>query len=96
MRPWWLPPLLLWLAGVNLWAFALMGWDKSRAKRGLRRVPERTLFLSAWLGGAPGALAGMYRFRHKTKHRSFVWGIPAILMLELLLAGAAWWLFVLR
>lgn len=83
-------PLAL-LAGylviVNLWAFALMGFDKRRAKRpGARRVRERTLFLAALLGGSLGALAGMWGFRHKTKHWYFVWGIPAILLAQIALA----------
>ena len=77
------PLLAGYLAIVNLWAFGLMGFDKRRAKRcGARRIRERTLFLSALLGGSPGALAGMWTFRHKTKHWYFVWGIPAILLAQ--------------
>ena len=72
-----------YLAIVNLWAFCLMGFDKRRAKRrGARRIRERTLFLSALLGGSPGALAGMWTFRHKTKHWYVVRGIPAILLAQ--------------
>lgn len=79
-----------YLAIVNLWAFCLMGFDKRRAKRrGARRIRERTLFLSALLGGSPGALAGMWTFRHKTKHWYFVWGIPAILLAQ---AAVCLWL----
>lgn len=82
-----LPLLAGYLAAVNLWAFALMGVDKRRAKRkGTRRIRERTLFLSALLGGSPGALLGMWTFRHKTKHWYFVWGMPAILALQTALA----------
>ena len=57
-----------YLLVVNLWAFALMWFDKRRAKRGGRRIRERTLFLSALLGGSLGALLGMQVFRHKTQH----------------------------
>lgn len=79
-----------YLAIVNLWAFCLMGFDKRRAKRrGARRIRERTLFLSALLGGSPGALAGMWIFRHKTKHWYFVWGIPVILLAQ---AAVCLWL----
>ncbi len=78
--------LALWLLGVNLAAFALMGWDKRRARRDGRRVPERTLFLTALLGGSPGAILGMQLFRHKTKHWYFKFGMPAILIAQLALA----------
>mgnify|MGYP002508216347 CR=1 FL=1 len=78
-----------YLALVNLWAFALMGFDKRRAKmRGARRVRERTLFLSALLGGGLGACLGMWIFRHKTKHWYFVVGMPLISLAEVVLG---WW-----
>ena len=86
------PPGLLgaYLFCVNLAAFAAMGWDKYRAKRpGRRRVPEKRLFLLALLGGALGGTAGMFLFRHKTRHWYFRWGFPAILALE---AGLGLWL----
>lgn len=91
-------PLLL-AAGclllVNLWAFTLMGIDKRRAKqKGARRIRERTLFLSALLGGGLGALLGMWAFRHKTRHWYFVVGIPLIALAE---AALGVWLYgVLR
>ena len=85
-----MPPLtaalLLYLAAVNVVAFAVYGADKRRAKKGKRRVPEKTLFLLAIIGGSVGALAGMYAFRHKTRHWYFVWGIPAILAAQMALA----------
>lgn len=71
---------------VNLWAFGLMWFDKRRARTGGRRVRERTLFLSALLGGSAGALLGMRTFRHKTKHWYFVWGMPLILLAQAALA----------
>lgn len=86
-----LPLMVGYLALVNLWAFALMGFDKRRAKmRGARRVRERTLFLSALLGGGLGACLGMWIFRHKTKHRYFVVGMPLILLAE---AALGWWVY---
>lgn len=53
-----------------------MAADKSKAKRGAWRIPEKVLFAIAFLGGGLGSLIGMYAFRHKTKHTSFVIGIP--------------------
>ena len=74
---------LLYLILANLAAFILMGVDKSRARRHRWRIPERTLFLSAALGGSVGAIAGMWFFRHKTRHWYFVVGMPAILALQI-------------
>ena len=86
-----LPLIAAWLVLVNVWAFALMGFDKRRSrKKGARRVRERTLFLSALLGGGLGAFLGMWMFRHKTKHWYFVVGIPLIALAE---AAAGIWLY---
>lgn len=78
-------PVILYLLLINLIAFALMGVDKSRARRHKWRIPEKTLFLSALLGGSIGSIAGMQVFRHKTKHWYFVVGMPCILIAEGLL-----------
>ena len=75
-------PVILYLILINLIAFSLMGVDKSRARRHKWRIPEKTLFLSALLGGSIGAIAGMQVFRHKTKHWYFVVGMPCILIAE--------------
>ena len=63
-----------------------MAMDKSRARKHQWRIPEKTLFLSAILGGSIGAIAGMYTFHHKTRHWYFVIGMPAILILQVVLA----------
>ena len=81
-----------YLLAVNLAGLLLCGVDKRRAKRKRWRIPERSFFLTALLGGGPGVWAGMYLFRHKTKHWYFVWGMPGILILQLVLA----WLLVRR
>ena len=77
--------LVIYLVLINFVLFLTMAIDKSKAKRVKRRVPEATLFLMALIGGSIGGIAGMYCFRHKTKHMSFVIGFPAILILELAL-----------
>ena len=77
----------LYLLAVNLAAFALMGADKGRACRGAWRVPERTLFLPALLGGALGGTLGMRVFHHKTRHWYFRWGFPLLLALQLAALG---------
>lgn len=85
--------LFYYLVFINVLAFSLMGLDKAKARRNAWRIPERTLFLSAILGGSIGAIAGMQCFRHKTKHRSFVLGIPLILALQIIAAAVLWWNF---
>lgn len=72
-----------YLFAVNLLSFVLMGDDKRRAKRGERRIAEKTLFLSASAGGSIGAIVGMVLFRHKTRHLRFVLGLPVILLIQL-------------
>lgn len=77
---------LLYLLLINAAAFVLMLVDKVKAKKNRWRISERTLMLSAALGGSVGALLGMYTFRHKTKHIKFTLGIPAFLIAQLALA----------
>ncbi len=72
-----------WIVFASIVTFALCGWDKRAAKRPRqRRIPEKTLFLWALLGGSIGLWLGMQHFRHKTKHWYFVWGVPAIFVLQ--------------
>ena len=82
---------LLYLLLINAVAFLLMLVDKIKAKKNRWRIRERTLFGSALLGGSIGALLGMYTFRHKTRHRSFTLGMPAILIAQVALAI---WIFL--
>lgn len=77
--------VLLYLIIVNAAAFLLMLADKLKAKRGAWRIPEATLMGIAAIGGSVGALAGMYLFRHKTKHIKFTLGIPVILIEQIAL-----------
>ncbi len=71
---------------INALGLILMLVDKGKARRGAWRIPESTLMGVAALGGSVGALAGMYLFRHKTKHPKFFIGIPAILIAQVALA----------
>lgn len=70
---------------INLITFVVYGRDKSQARRREWRTPESTLFILAIAGGSVGALAGMYLFHHKTRKKSFMFGIPIILLVQLLL-----------
>ena len=86
----------IYLLGVNLMAFLLMGIDKRRAKKDLWRVKEKTLFLPVLLGGGVGGILGMRTFHHKTKHWYFRYGFPAILILELAGVAFLFWYFMFR
>ena len=98
--PWGL--LTLWLLVINLVTFFVFGLDKLKAKRKVhhestRRVPEKTLFLLAAIGGSIGALLGMKVWHHKTLHKTFRFGIPAILALQVLIpAGLYLYFHVIR
>jgi len=81
---------IIYLILMNLIGLFLMGLDKSKAKRHAWRIPERTLFLASLLGGSIGTWAGMYLFRHKTKHWYFVVGMPAILAVQIIAAILIW------
>lgn len=72
---------------INLFTFAAYGIDKCKAKKGSWRIPEKTLILLALFGGSIGAFVGMKVFHHKTLHPKFKFGIPAILIFHILLAG---------
>ncbi len=78
--------VIAYLVLINLFGFISMGADKRRAVRHDRRTPEKTLFLIAIIGGSLGSILGMKTFRHKTKHKSFVFGMPMILILQAALA----------
>ncbi|MBP3274818.1 MAG: DUF1294 domain-containing protein [Butyrivibrio sp.] len=81
---------IFYLAGflivMNIIGFASMGIDKKRAQRSAFRIPEATLFAIALIGGSLGSILGMRVFHHKTKHWYFKFGMPLILILQILAA----------
>jgi len=79
--------LSLYLLGINILGYSLMGIDKWKAKRNKWRIQEQRFFLIAIFGGAIGVLLGMKHFRHKTLHKQFVYGIPAILIVQVLIVA---------
>jgi uncharacterized membrane protein YsdA (DUF1294 family) len=66
-----LQALLVWLLAINIVTAVVYAWDKTQARRGNRRIPERTLFLLNLAGGFIGAWIVFFGMRHKTRHRSF-------------------------
>ena len=87
--------LALWVLFWSILDYVLMGIDKWKARRERWRVPEKTFFLVALLGGSLGAILGMYAFHHKTRHWYFKWGLPAILVAQIALGGWLYWHFFL-
>ena len=77
--------ILIYLGIINLIGFFAMFLDKQKAKRGKWRIPEKTLFLLAAIGGSLGTTLGMHVFRHKTKHWYFKLGMPLILIVQIIL-----------
>lgn len=78
--------LLVYLIIVNAIGFVFMLADKVKAKKKLWRIPEATLLGIAVIGGSIGCIAGMYSFRHKTKHPKFFIGLPVILVVQIVAA----------
>lgn len=83
--------LMIYLLIINAAGLLLMLVDKWKAIHDRWRIPEKTLFTVAILGGSIGTLAGIYLFRHKTRHRSFTIGIPGILVLQI---AAGVWVYI--
>ncbi len=73
---------------LNVVTFIVYGIDKLKARRHKWRIPESTLLLLAVVGGSIGALLGMKLWHHKTQHKKFKYGLPAILLVQVVLAVA--------
>ncbi len=77
--------VLAYLAVMTVVGLIVMKADKTKAEKNKWRIKEATLFLISAIGGSIGTWAGMYLFRHKTKHWYFVVGMPLILILHIAL-----------
>ena len=77
--------LQTYLILINACSFLLMLADKQKARRRTWRIPENTLIGVSLLGGSIGAIAGMYLFRHKTRHPKFTIGLPLIFAVQVFL-----------
>ena len=79
--------LLYYFVCVNVLTFFVYGIDKWQARQGKWRISEATLLSFAVIGGSIGAWLGMRVWRHKTMHKKFKYGIPAILMIHIIIIG---------
>ena len=77
--------LAYYLLGINAVTFIVYGIDKYKAKKAKWRISEATLLLLAVRGGSIGAWMGMKVWHHKTMHKKFKYGIPAILLIQIAL-----------
>ena len=77
--------LTYYLLAINAVAFIIYGIDKYKAQKAKWRISEATLLLLAVLGGSIGAWMGMNVWHHKTMHKKFKYGIPAILLIQIAL-----------
>ena len=75
----------IYILVINVVTFFVYGLDKLKAKKSLWRVRESSLLLLAALGGSVGAYLGMKTWHHKTLHKKFKYGVPALLLLHLVL-----------
>lgn len=77
--------VLFYVLAINLIAFLAYGIDKLKAKKNMWRIPEATLIWMAVAGGSIGAIIGMKVWHHKTLHKKFKFGIPAIIIIQIAL-----------
>lgn len=77
--------LIFYFITINLISFIVMGADKRKAQKHVWRIPESTLFVLAIIGGSIGSIAGMHFFHHKTRHWYFLYGMPAILIVQVII-----------
>lgn len=75
---------LIYYLIINVIGFLSMGIDKFKARHNMWRTPEKTLLIIPLLLGSIGSLLGMYTFRHKTLHPQFKYGIPCILIINII------------
>ena len=82
--------IIIYIIIINLIGFFVMGSDKNRARHKAYRIPEFTIFSIAFILGSAGVVLGMFFFKHKTKKPLFLFGLPALLILQLLAIFILW------
>ena len=80
--------IIIYIIAINIISFIVMGVDKRKAQKRAWRILESTLFVLAIIGGSIGSILGMHLFHHKTRHWYFLYGMPAILVVQILLVLA--------
>jgi uncharacterized membrane protein YsdA (DUF1294 family) len=78
---------IYYLVIINIITFLVYGIDKWKARKSLWRIREASLLMLAVLGGSIGAWLGMKVWHHKTQHKKFRYGIPAIIIVQIAVIG---------
>ena len=76
---------IYYLIVINFLSFVLFGLEKWFAKKKKNRIRNSTLIGLSVLGGSVGSLFGMYLFRHKTQTWYYVYGIPVIFIIQIII-----------
>ena len=76
---------MIYLMIISIIAVIMTVSDKTKARKHKRRIPEKTLFLTAALGGSAAMYLTMLTIRHKTKHKRFMIGLPLIIILQIVI-----------
>ena len=74
--------LALYLVFINVVSVIICITDKIKARLDGWRIPEKTLFVTSFLGGALGMYITMQLIRHKTQHKRFMIGLPVIIFIQ--------------
>ena len=80
--------ILIYLIAINVVTFFIYGIDKYKAKNAKWRISEATLLGLAAIGGSLGAWLGMKVWHHKTMHKKFKYGVPAIIILQIVIISS--------
>ncbi len=80
---------------INIISYILVWYDKRQAILGGWRIPEKRFFTLALIGGATGIYFGMKKFRHKTKHNLFIYGIPIMIVLNITISIAIIYFYII-
>ena len=86
--------ILIYLAAINVITFFMYGIDKWKAKQSQWRIKESTLLGLSAIGGSIGALLGMKAWHHKTLHKIFKYGVPLMLLAQIILTGTIWYFWI--
>ena len=72
----------IYLCAINIIAIIVCAADKIKAQLNKWRISEKTLLAISVIGGALGMYITMLIIRHKTKHKTFMIGLPFLILVH--------------